>query len=137
MSSRMHALAAMEMCALYCCCAISCFSRGQRHLDAAAPHDVDAVGVPQSLARMLLDKQDGHAALGGRRAHRLQETVDDDRGEAERQLVGEKQPWFAGERASDGQHLLLSTREQATARAQAALELWKQREHVPGRHPAS
>src|SRR5882672_943318 len=73
------------------------FLRRSSHLDSTTAHDVDAIGVVQSLAGVLLDYQHGHAPIGSRASDCLQETVDDQRRKAERKLVGQQQARLARE----------------------------------------
>ncbi len=55
-----------------------------------------------------------------------QEPVDDERGEAERQLVDEQQPRRPGQAAGEGEHLLLAAGEQADAAVEVRLQLREQ-----------
>ena len=56
------------------------------------------VGDVERTARALLDHDDGHAAVGGI-AQRGEQTIDDERREAERHLVREHELGLAAERA--------------------------------------
>ena len=75
-------------------------------------------------------------AVVGRRAHRAQQTVDDERRETERQLVDEQEAAPAGEAPSEREHLLLATRQQADAALEVRFELGEQRQRTVDVAPA-
>src|SRR5262245_58991846 len=72
---------------------------------------------------MLLDQQDAAAARLRVLAHDREQALDDHRGQPERELVEQQQARLAGERAADGEHLLLAAREQPHPSSAQLLEL--------------
>ena len=62
----------------------------------------------------------------GRGADGPQEPVDDERREAERQLVDEQQPRRPGQAAGQGEHLLLAAGQQADPAVEVLLQLREQ-----------
>ena len=76
---------------------------------------VPAVGDLERELHVLLDQQD--RATGALRVlpHDREQGLDDHRRKPEAELVEQEQPRLAGERAADGEHLLLAAREQPGA----------------------
>ena len=101
--------------------------RLRRHLvrDAAVDHHADAVGHVDRHAEVLLDQQHRDLAAG-QLAQRLHHLLDDQRRQALGGLVHHQQARLEQQRAADGQHLLLATRQ---LRAAVALALGQPREH--------
>ena len=77
--------------------------------------------MPEGGLGELLDDDDGHAA-GGDRRHQLVEVGHDDGGQAHGDLVEQQHLGLPGQRARDGQHLLLAPRERAGQLPAALLE---------------
>jgi hypothetical protein len=75
--------------------------------------DVAAVGDLQRQVHVLLDEQHGGARRIGRGADHGQQPLDDDRRQAEAELVEQQQLGAAQESTGDGQHLLLASGQQA------------------------
>ena len=95
---------------------------GVDHQLAVGEH-VAPVGDGQGDVDVLLDEQHGAAALLGIAWTRPASDVRRSRGEPERQLVDQHQPWLARQRRSEREHLLLAARQQpcpAVARAAKA-----------------
>jgi hypothetical protein len=67
------------------------------------------VGHFQRGARVLLDQQDGHAALA-QLADDAEDVAHDQRRQAQAGLVQHQQLGLAHQRAADGQHLALAAR---------------------------
>ena len=84
--------------------------------------DVSAIGDIEGHPHVLLDHQHTAPGLIGDVANDREESLDDDRREAEAQFVDEQTPRLGDERSRHGEHLLLTTGEQArlapTERAQ-------------------
>src|SRR5580765_2980382 len=95
-------------------------------LDAALVHDVEAVRQCQGNLEGLLDEQDRRAGLVDP-AQDLGEMLDEHRGEALRRLVDEHELRAGDEPARDGEHLLLSAREETALLGRA---LAQPREHL-------
>src|SRR5438105_11169968 len=74
---------------------------------------------------MLLDDDDGEFARYYEVADHFDEFLHDDRGEALHRLVEQKQLGIGHERARDGQHLLLTSRQLIAEIALALFEPWK------------
>jgi len=95
--------------------------------DAAVDHHRDRVGDVEGDAEVLLDQQHRHfAGLHQRFQHRL-DLLDDDRGKSFGRLVHDQQARIEQQRPSDGEHLLLATRQ---LRPTVLLALRQPREHV-------
>ena len=77
---------------------------------------------------MLLDEEHPDTSLLGCFANRLQQAGDDERGQAERELVGEEENGLTGERACEREDLLLAAREEAAPASEERLELGEQAE---------
>ena len=75
----------------------------------------------ERLARVLLDQEDRHALGVDVDAH-AEDRLDEDRREAERWLIEHQEPRVRHERASDREHLLLSTGERPRELLGALLE---------------
>ena len=94
---------------------------GAELLDRPVEHDlpvrehVAAVGDLEGELDVLLDEEHAASGLLGVLADPRQQALDDHRSEAEAELVEEQQPGLAGERAGDGEHLLLPARQQPGA----------------------
>ena len=69
--------------------------------------NVDVVGHGDGALDVLLDQQH-RTAFGPEHGHGVEDLVDDDRGEAHRELVGHDQRRVGDERPGQGQHLLLA-----------------------------
>ena len=74
---------------------------------------------------MLLDEQDPAAAVLRVLAHDRQEALDDERRQAQAQLVEEQELGLASEGPPDREHLLLATRQQAAAAVAEAFQAGK------------
>ena len=94
--------------------------------DLAPLHDVDTIGDLQRLTNMLFDQQHTEAALIGRIAHRPEQPLDDQRGEAERELVGKEHRRLARPARAEREHLLLAAGEEPCSPAHQWLELGEQ-----------
>src|SRR2546429_264099 len=96
--------------------------------DASMLHDVMPVGHGGRESEILLDEED-------RETFRLQapdggaDLLDDHRGQALRRLVQQQQARARAEKARDGKHLLLATRELGALAAPALAEAGEQRLH--------
>ena len=77
--------------------------------DLTTDHDAPTVGDRQRLVDELLDDKDARSARCGGLQCREQ-TFDDEWGETKRQFVNDQHSWSAGQRTSDGQHLLFASR---------------------------
>src|SRR5262249_42205353 len=87
--------------------------------------DVAAVGDLQGEVDVLLDEKDGAARLQRVVADDGEEALDDDGGEAEGELVEEKELGLAGQGAADCEHLLLAAGEEPGAAVAELAEGWK------------
>src|SRR5690606_2114235 len=81
--------------------------------DAAALEHDRLVGDPQYERRMLLDDDRRHPFLAHDAPQRGEQLLDDDRCQPLERLVEQQQSRVEHQRARDGQHLLLATRELA------------------------
>src|SRR5712675_2222804 len=96
--------------------------------DSPVFHDEIAIGDGRCEAEILLDQENGEALLL-ESPNGAADLLDDDRREAFGRLVEQEQPRAGAQDAADGEHLLLAPRQLAAlARAQALLEVGKQRE---------
>src|SRR6266568_4085928 len=84
----------------------------------------------------LLHQHDGDAELVADRDQAAHEVVDDDRREAERELVDQQQPRPAHERARERQHLTLAARQEAADPIAQARKLRKERKGLLLASPA-
>src|SRR5437773_8930917 len=75
--------------------------------------------------RVLLDEQHRHALLVDV-LDRLEDELDEHRGEPHRRLVEQQHDRSRHERASDREHLLLAARQRAGALREALLEAWEE-----------
>src|SRR5690349_3131315 len=102
---------------------------GALEAELAGLDDDAALGDAEGLLEVLLDQQDGRAAAVelGDAGHEL---VDQDRGEAEAELVEHEESGLAHEGARDGAHLLLAAGEAACGLALAFLEAREEGEHA-------
>ena len=82
------------------------------HEDDAIGHHIGAVGDVEGRGHVLLDQQDGLAALL-QPQDQLEDAVDHLGRQAERGLVEQHQPGLGHQRAGDGELLLLPARERA------------------------
>src|SRR5262249_58982447 len=105
---------------------------GPGECDAAVDHDIAAVGELERVEGVLLDQEHGELLLLVERLDRLEDLPRDERGQAQRGLVEEKQAGAAHERARDREHLLLAAREGAAALMQPFFQPWEQREYALG-----
>src|SRR5882724_7141118 len=89
--------------------------------DPALVEDVHVVGQAEDPADVLLHHHQG-AAFPAEPVHRLEDLVDDDGGEADRQLVGQDHVGLVHQRTGHGQHLLLPAAQRAGLLAQPLAE---------------
>src|SRR3990172_6947595 len=89
--------------------------------DQAGIHQIGPVDDLQAAVHVLLDQQDGHAALV-QAGDQLENLVDQGGGQPQRGLVQHEQARTGHERAGDGQLLLLAAREGGPRLLQALLE---------------
>jgi hypothetical protein len=78
--------------------------------DGSTSHHQHPVGHVHGLVDVLFDQQDAHTVVG-RRPHDPEQPFDDERGEAEAQLVDQQQAGAPRETSRQGQHLLLASRQ--------------------------
>src|SRR5215467_3074181 len=96
--------------------------------DPTVFHDVVAVGHRLGETEILLD-QENCESLVLERVDGAADLLDDDRGEPLGRLVEQQEPRAGAQDTADRQHLLFATRQfRALARAEALLEVGKQRE---------
>ena len=86
---------------------------GVFHHDAAVFQHVAVVGGVQRHVGVLLDQQNGGAALAVDAHHDLEDLLGQLGGQAQAGLVQQDQLGRGHQRAADGQHLLLAARQQA------------------------
>ena len=101
--------------------------RTSTKVDPASAQYVDAVGDVEHLAHVLFDQQRAQP-LVGRLADRTQEPVDDQRGEAQGEFVGQQEPGGTAQGARQRQHLLLAAGQHARAGPEAFLEFGEERD---------
>src|SRR5438067_10090954 len=97
--------------------------------DAAGFHHVCAVGYLERHTRVLLDQQQRYP-FGLEARNHIEDAFHQQWGETERGLVQQQQARTRHQRSTDGQHLLLATREGAGALLAAFAEDRKQLEDV-------
>ena len=85
------------------------------------------MGELERVIGALLDQENGQAIIGVERADRREDLLHDQRRQAERRLVEQKQRRASHQRAGDRQHLLLASRQRAAALMLTCLEQRKQR----------
>ena len=101
-------------------------SAADDHVDhAAVLHDVVAVGDGRGEVEVLLDQQDGEAALLSVRMTSPM-LLDDHRRQAFGRLVEQQQVGAGAQDAADRQHLLLAARQLGALAATALLEVGEQ-----------
>ena len=100
------------------------------HHDAADFEHVAVVGGLERHVGVLLDEQDGDAALAVDAADDVEDLLHQLRRQAERRLVEQHQPRPRHQRAADRQHLLLAARQRAGALVGALLQHREVAEHA-------
>src|SRR3954469_18662050 len=105
------------------------FRRTGEH-DAAALEDVTAARHGERHARVLLDDEHGGPEGAVDLADALEHRQHEARGEAERGLVEEEEPWPAHQSPSDREHLLLAARELPAEDAPEPAQIRKQIEDL-------
>ena len=88
-------------------------------------HHEYTIGHGQRLVNVLLDEQDRRTVVG-RGAHRMQQTVDDERSKAERQFIDEQESTLPREAPGEREHLLLAARQESDAALEVRFELREQ-----------
>src|SRR5215472_10569118 len=89
-------------------------------------HTVHAISGPERPLNVLLNDQD-RCSFGANARHRSIDVANDDRGEAETELVAEQKFGICHQGPADRQHLLLTSRE-GRRRCKAPLgQIWKKR----------
>src|SRR5215471_20494489 len=97
-----------EICGLYFVARKLTRTTFQSH--PAFLHAVHAIGGPERPLNVLLDDQD-RCSFGANARHCSIDVANDDRGEAETELVAKQKLGIRHQRPADRQHLLLPTRE--------------------------
>src|SRR5262249_20264287 len=98
-------------------------------------YHVVTVGHGGSEAEILLHEED-REPLGLEPPNRGADLLDDDRGQALRRLVEEKEARARAQDAGDGEHLLLAARQLGALAAQALLEIREELEDRRDAEPA-
>src|SRR5262249_9299327 len=97
--------------------------------DASGLHYVAAMRQSQGLMRVLFDEEDRRLLTLVDFANRIQDLLDDKRGQPERWLVEQQETRSAHQRAGDRQHLLFPTRQGSAALSLPLIEDWEQIEY--------
>ena len=88
----------------------------------AAEEDVGAIRDVENLLGVLLDHQNARAPVSSATQH-LEQSANDQRRQAERELVHQEKAWAGRESAGEDQHLLLASREETGLPIEEALQL--------------
>ena len=97
-------------------------------------HHVAVVGDGQRRPGVLLDQQDGDPQLVAQPPDQVHQALDDERRQAERELVDQQDARVAEQRGGQRQHLALAAREISRQLSAAAGEHGKVVEHLLKRH---
>src|SRR4051794_4327887 len=92
--------------------------------------DVCPVSQLQGFCHVLLYEQHACPEVSGNPAQDRQEPLHDHRGQTEAHLVDEQQPGLSNQCASDREHLLLASGENARLAVEALLELGEERQQL-------
>src|SRR6185437_1406343 len=102
--------------------------------DGSRLQHIAAVRGGEGVMGILLDQKNAGAALV-EFTDGAEDLLHDDRREAERRLVEAEKPWLRHQRPAERQHLLLATRERASALHRALAEARKKPEHLVDQPP--
>ena len=97
--------------------------------DRALLEEVGAIGGVQRGVHRLLDDDHGDA-LGMEMAHHIEQLLDQERAQAQRQLVDHQHLGFDEERHRDGEHLLLAARQSGGGLGEPIAERREEVEHA-------
>src|SRR5215831_6481998 len=106
------------------------FGPGAGECDASGLHHITAMGKPQRVMGVLLDKEHSHILSFVDFADDTEDLPDDQRRQTERRFVEQQEARPAHQRPRDRQHLLLAAREGAATLSPALMQDRKQAENA-------